>query len=196
MNAAKATSSSRAKQPTAAQAMATARTLAGESAQALQRKAFQAIEAPLSRAEHDRRERPSAFRGVTVRDHTWGGIFAGSRAALVRAGLMPAKGGAKGFDLPINWTDGFFASIGTGTLPPRWRAGTEKSADGKRLEVHVSYNMKDNETLERAYIALAELDNAAPDLAKLRGLIADIPAQSVGVTIPAAIKQARKWGRA
>lgn len=141
------------------------------------------------------------LRGVEAREFTWGAMFKGTRAALIKAGLLDAKtktskSGTKEYRLPLNHNDGWCAACygpTFGKIPPAWMASVAYD-DGDKYAVSVEYNHpEDTDCRARAELAFAELDRPDMNQAILRRLIDEIPPMPLIVRVPEQIKAARKY---
>lgn len=141
--------------------------------------------------------------GITVRDFNWGAIFTGTKAQLVRAGLMPAKGlkwkryeGSEHFRLPLNqtagWTDACFFKWHLDVIPQAWDAHAVRE-DG-RYSVSVTFDcVTDLNVEERTDIAVRAIMACQPNALEL---VKQIPPVRLSVALPAQIKlMDRLYGR-
>lgn len=140
--------------------------------------------------------KPQSQAAVTAEDFNWGTIFTGTKAALVKAGLMPQdckipKLGhvGEGYWLPLDWTERYNAACfgpDFGPIPPRWDAEVINNDGPQSLSVRASFNPdQDLNVRERAEMATIALKAA------LR-MVEEIAPRPLSVSIPAAIKAKRK----
>jgi hypothetical protein len=148
-------------------------------------------------------------KGITFKEYTWGGYFYGTRAALVKAGLVPPNakpnkgcrdGTKRTYRLPLNHEEGYMeACFGAGgAIPPAWDATfwTDLDAKGGHA-VRVEYwHPRDLDMRPRCAAALAELDAEDCDKERLRVLIANIPPRPLCLSVLEEIQKSKHYGKA
>lgn len=164
-----------------------------------------AIEASKGNAERwaERANRAkAALRGIEVQDLNWGAIFTGSKAALIKAGLVsaqfvPAKGKSKEYRLPLNHHDGYIAACygpTWGKIPPAWDVSITEGDEKGTYEVRAPYDWVDEMNIrERTQRAFEEMDRPDVNMSLLRRLVAEIPPLPLSVAVPEQIEKAKKY---
>lgn len=168
-------------------------------------KSAQRDETPRPTNAHIEREKIRLRGGVLAQDLNWGAIFEGTRAQLVRAGLMPASGlkfkdGASGnYQLPLNRAEGYndacFIRRGERTIPQAWEARAMKRDGGSKIDaVYVEFDtLRDLNVRERTEIAVAALERGDP---RALELVKQIPPVPLSVAVPAQIaRMDAEYGR-
>lgn len=144
----------------------------------------------------------AALRGVKVEDFNWGAIFTGSKAALIKAGLVsaqlvPAKGKHKQYRLPLNHSDGYMAACygpTWGRIPPAWDASIGEGDEKGTYAVKVSFDwVRDMNIRERTERAFEEMNRPDVNMALLRHMVAEIPPLPLSVAVPDQIEKAKMY---
>lgn len=140
-----------------------------------------------------------ALRGIAAEDFAWGCAFTGSRADLIRAGLidakhLPTERKDTDYELPLNHKDGYYeACYGSRNfpIPPHYEAHASKR-DGITYAVHVRFEITDD-VRGRMERAIRELERPDVNMSVLRSLILAIPPVPLSVALPELISASRTW---